>query len=155
MNRHRGRRGAALMEFAMALPFALTLFIGIADFSVYFWRQTQMEEVARFTAAQIGPLATGYLAADEAGLQRYARLLESDAQAAFARKNLRIGLSRQYACPLPTGAEESLSPDPRGCPAERVYLRVTGDENLEPILRPLRAMGYPKSSFWRHVIRLR
>ena len=149
------RRGGALLEFAMALPFALTLFIGIGDFSVYFWCQTQMEETSRLTASKIAPAVAGYLTADAAGLLRASQSLQDQVRAESGVKSMTIALTRYYACPLADGADRELTGDAQQCPGERVYLRVNSDDAVEPLLGPLRWLGFPKSAFSRHVIRIR
>jgi len=147
-------RGAALLEFAMALPFALTLFIGIGDFSVYFWRQTQMEETARLTAAKISPVTDAYLSADAEALLRFNQALQEQVRKESGIRGMTIILQRQYACPLADGGDQELTAQARACPGERVYLRVAADDAVEPMLGPLRLMGYPKSAFSRHVMRI-
>ena len=151
----RNQRGAALLEFAVALPFSLMLFIGISDFSVYFWRQTQMEEAARMTAARITPSLAGYAAAGAEALHLYSQTLQEEVRKESGVKKMTIALTRDYACPLPSGAEQETTKDPRQCKDERVYLRIASDDPVEPLLGPLRALGFPKSAFSRHVIRLR
>ncbi len=148
-------RGGAILEFAMALPFALTLFIGIGDFSVYFWRQTQMEETARLTASKIAPDASGYVAADAAALLLFSQSLQDQVRTESGISGMMIALTRQYACPLANGADQELTSEAQQCPGERVYLRVNSDDAVEPLLGPLRWMGFPKSAFSRHVIRIR
>lgn len=155
MNRKRTLRGAALVEFAMALPFAMTVFIGIGDFSVYFWRQTQMEEVARIAASEIAPEIANLADAAPDALARFSQSLRESAAKASGIDGLNLALTRQYACPLPSGADRNLTAEPQLCPGERVYLRVTGDRAVEPLLAPLRLIGYPKTAFTRHVIRVR
>jgi hypothetical protein len=155
MTRPSGRRGAALLEFAMALPFALILFIGIGDFSIYFWRQTAMEEASRLAAAQIAPALKDYLAADAAALHRLSRNLQAQVRTGSGIDNMTISLTRHYACPLPAGGERLPTAEPEHCRSERVYLRMANDDAAEPILTPLRWIGFPKSSFSRHVIRIR
>ena len=152
MTLRRKQRGAALLEFAMALPFALTLFIGISDFSIYFWRQTEMEDVARLTAAKLPQnLAT----ATAGALQNESRTLQSELRKVSGRQTLDLKLTRLYACPLATGGEVELTSEPGNCANERVYLRVANDYPVEPILGPLRWLGFPKTAFSRHVVRLR
>lgn len=149
------RRGGALLEFAMALPFALTLFIGIGDFSVYFWRQTQMEEISRLTASKIAPAVAGYLTADAAGLLQSSQSLQDQVRSESGVKSMTIALTRYYACPLADGADRELTGAAQQCPGERVYLRVNSDDAVEPLLGPLRWLGFPKTAFSRHVIRIR
>ena len=38
--------------------------------------------------------------------------------------------------------------------AAPIYLGITAENPVEPLLSPLRALGYPKTTFARHVIRL-
>lgn len=151
----RKQRGAALLEFAVALPFSLMLFIGIGDFSVYFWRQTQMEEVARMTAARITPALAGYAAADGEALHQYSQILQEEIRKETGSRKMTIALTRDYACPLTSGAEEESTNVSRQCTDERVYLRIASDDPVAPLLGPLRAFGFPKTTFSRHVIRLR
>jgi hypothetical protein len=150
----RIQRGAALLEFAVALPFSLMLFVGIGDFSAYFWHQTQMEEAARMTAARIAPALAGYAAADAEALHRYAQVLQDEVRKESGVRKMTIALSRDYACPLPSGAEQKATPESRQCKDERVYLRIASDDPVEPLLGPLRALGFPKTAFSRHVVRL-
>jgi Flp pilus assembly protein TadG len=39
------RKGGALLEIAVALPFVLTLFIGLLDFTIFFYQQTMLQTV--------------------------------------------------------------------------------------------------------------
>ena len=153
--KQRKNRGAVLLEFAVALPFALTLFIGIADFSAYFWRQTQMEEVARIAVARMTPALGGYAAADAETLHRFTLSLQEDVRGDSGLPNLTVELTRQYACPLTSGADQELTSEPQLCTGERVYLRVASHYAVEPLLGPLRSMGFPETAFSRHVIRIR
>ena len=153
-NRDR-RRGAALLEFAVALPFALTVFLGISDFSVYFWSQTQMEEVARFAASRIAADLPAYAAATGPSLTESARILEESVRRDSGRPEVTVALSRHFACPLADGKEKNLTAEPQLCEGERVYLRVVADRAVAPLLGPLRLLGYPKTAFSRHVVRVR
>lgn len=155
MRVRRRQQGAALLEFAMALPFALTLFLGLSDFSLYFWKQTRMEEAARLTAAKIAPALDGYAAADGPSLSLFSRTLEETVRQESGFANLRLSLSRHYACPLTDGAEKILTAEPQLCPGERVYLRVASDQPVAPLLAPLRLLGFPQTAFSRHFVRLR
>lgn len=151
MNR---RRGAALLEFAMALPFALTLFVGIGDFSVYFWRQVQMEELARGVHRSITAAANTYAAADTSAFESLARAAEAEVRRLSDNPGLSVRLSRHYACPQVDGNESELSDRAVLCPGERTYLRVQTEQPVAPLLAPLRALGYPATAFSRHVLRL-
>ena len=153
--RRRRERGAALLEFAMALPFALTLFLGISDFSVYFWLQAQMEETARHTAGKIAPSLDGYATADATALSSMEHSLAESVRRETGAPELAISLSRHYACPSADGSEKNLTAEPQLCPGERVYLRVASDRAVTPLLGPLRLLGFPKTAFSRHFIRLR
>ena len=154
--RTRGRqRGAALLEFAVALPFALTIFLGISDFSVYFWSQTQMEEVARFAANRIAPDLPVYAAATDTSLAEFARTLQDAVRKDSGRPEVTVALSRHFACPLADGKEKNVTAEPQLCEGERVYLRVVSDRAVAPLLGPLRLLGFPKTAFSRHVIRVR
>ncbi|MBI2685295.1 MAG: pilus assembly protein [Acidobacteria bacterium] len=155
MSRNRSARGAALIEFAIALPFTLTLFIGIGDFTAYFWSQTQMEEVARLALSRIVPALDGYASADAGSFEKYENTIQESLRRETGRKELAIKLSRHYACPLPSGAEQNLFTEPQLCQGERVYLRVASDQPVAPLLAPLRLIGYPSRAFSRHVIRIR
>jgi Flp pilus assembly protein TadG len=154
--RTRGRqRGAALLEFAVALPFALTIFLGISDFSVYFWSQTQMEEVARFAANRIAPDLPAYAAATDKALEELAHSLQDAVRKDSGRPEVTVALSRQFACPLADGKEKNVTAEPQLCEGERVYLRVVSDRAVAPLLGPLRLLGFPKTAFSRHVVRVR
>ncbi|MFN0104333.1 MAG: TadE/TadG family type IV pilus assembly protein [Bryobacteraceae bacterium] len=155
MKRSGKDHGAALLEFAMALPFALILFIGIGDFSVYFWRQTQMEEAARLTVAKLAPSFPGYVAADADSLLRFSQALQEEVRNESGINRITVALSRQYACPQASGTEREPTAQPQLCSGERIYLRVASDDPVEPLLGPLRWMGFPKTAFSRHVIRIR
>jgi hypothetical protein len=155
MSRRNRRRGAALMEFAMALPFAITLFLGIGDFVVYFWQQTRMEELARLTSAKIAPALAGYAAADTDTLARAARTLQETVRTESGQNAVSIQISRHYACPLPNGSEKNLTSSPQLCDGERVYLRVASDQAVTPLFGPLRLLGYPQTAFSRHFLRIR
>ena len=148
-------RGAALIEFAVALPFALILFIGIGDFSVYFWRQNQMEEAARLTASKIAPALAEYASADAETLHRFSQSLQEEVRKESGVTGMTVALTRHYACPLASGAERELTAEPKQCSSERAYLRVVSDDPMEPLLGPLRAFGFPKTAFSRHVMRIR
>jgi len=152
MNR---RRGAALIEFAIGLPFALMLFIGISDFTGYFWQQVRMEEVARWVHGRMAPTLDGYARADRETMARLALDLQAEAQKDLAMSDLRVTLSRHYACPLPTGGEKKLTDAAQLCDGERVYLRVVSDRDVAPLFAPLRQLGYPRTSFSRHFLRIR
>ena len=154
MNRRR-QRGAALLEFAMALPFALTLFLGISDFSIYFWSQTRMEEIARLTVSRMMPGLAGYAFASDAALTQLTRSLEETIRRESGVADVTLGLSRQFACPLADGKEKNVTAEPQLCEGERVYLRVVSDRAVAPLLGPLRLLGFPKTAFSRHVIRVR
>lgn len=154
MREKRSVRGGALLEFAMALPFALILFLLIGDFALFFWRQAQMEEVSRAVAAQISPERTRYLPADDAGLRHLADGLRVKLQSHGGHESLAILLHRRYACPLLEGGEEAPTAAARQCAGERVYLRVECEETLQPLFRPLLAWGYPERAFSRHTLRL-
>jgi len=147
-------RGAALVEFAVALPFALILFIGIGDFSVYFWRQNQMEEAARLTTSKIAPALAGYASADAEVLHRFSQSLQEEVRKESGLNGMTIALTRHYACPLANGAEQELTAEPTQCTAERAYLGVVSDDPVEPMLGPLRAFGFPRTAFSRHMVRL-
>lgn len=146
------QRGAALIEFALALPFALTLFVGIGDFSVYFWRLTKMEEVARIATAK---LITSPLLANAASLESLQQSLQAELRQDSGNRSLTISLELAYACPDASGGEISLSPQPRHCPGERHYLRLNGEDTADPMLLPLRSMGFPRTVFTRHAVRIR
>jgi len=150
----RTQRGAALLEFAVALPFSLMLFVGISDFSVYFWRQSQMEETARLALAKISPALARYAAADTETLRRYAQTLQQEARLESGANTMTIALTRDYACPTATGGEQPSTGIPTHCKDERAYLRLAGDAPVSPMLTPLSAVGFPKTAFSRHVIRL-
>lgn len=149
------RRGAALLEFAVALPFALILFVGIGDFSVYFWRQTEMEEIARGLHQAIFASADSYASAAGSQLETLAHSLETDVRRRTGTPDLTVQLSRHYACPQAEGAENELSAVSRPCAGERIYLRVQAEKPAAPMLTPLRRLGYPTAAFSRHVLRLR
>jgi hypothetical protein len=149
------RRGAALLEFAMALPFALTLFLGIGDFSVFFWRQMQMEDTARLAVSRIHPNRPGFAAAAPEDFRRFASLLEQDLRLTANLPNLTVRLTRHYTCPFADGTEPPLSDLPTNCRNERVYLRLAASDPVDPILGPLRWAGFPKATFSHHFIRLR
>ena len=151
----RTQRGAALLEFAVALPFSLMLFVGISDFSVYFWRQSQMEETARLALIKISPALPQYAAADIDALHRYAHALQDQIRSESGSTTLTIALTRDYACPTATGEEQPSTEIPTHCKDERAYLRIAGDTPVAPMFTPLRAIGFPKTAFSRHVIRLR
>ena len=155
MSSRRKQRGAALLEFAMALPFALTLFVGISDFSVYFWSQTRMEEIARLTVNRMTPGLTGYATATDAALTQLSRSLEETIRRDSGVADVSLALSRHFACPLADGKEKNLTVEPQLCEGERVYLRVASDRAVAPLLGPLRLLGYPKTAFSRHFIRVR
>lgn len=155
MNRNRHRRGAALLEFAMALPVAILLFAGIVDFSVFFWKQTEMEESARRVTRSILPAGEAYAAAGEDTMKRYVRTLEADLHRDSRFTNVSVSLERQYACPTASGAEEAPALFQRNCPGERIYLRIANTAPVEPILAPLAWMGFPKQTFTRHTLRVR
>ena len=148
------QRGAALLEFAVALPFSLLLFIGIGDFSVYFWRQTQIEEIVRLASAKIVPAPSRYAAADARALFSYAQLLQGEIRQESGPETMTIALTRDYACPEPSGGERQSTAAPSQCKDERIYLGITAENPVGPLLSPLRALGYPKTTFARHVIRL-
>lgn len=153
--RNRTRRGGALIEFAIVLPFAVMLFVGIGDFGVYFWRLTQMEEVARLAVTRVNEAPAAYAAADEPALLRYTSQLEQDVRRDSGFPDVAVTLSRQYACPSAAGAEEKLFPEPQLCQGERVYVQVAGEHAVSPLLQPLVWMGFPKSAFSRHFMRIR
>lgn len=155
MNRRRRRRGAALLEFAIALPFALTLFLGISDFSIYFWSQTRMEEIARLTVSRMTPGLPGYASASDAALTQFTRSLEETIRRDSGVADVSLALSRHFACPLADGKEKNVTAEPQLCEGERVYLRVVSDRAVAPLLGPLRLLGFPKTAFSRHVIRVR
>ena len=155
MSKRSGRRGAALVEFAMGLPIALTIFIGLSDLSVYFWSQTQMEEVSRMAAARIAPDVAAYASADEKGLAELALSVREFVRRDSGRPELNVALTRHFACPLPDGKEKNLTAEPQLCDGERVYLRVVSDRAVAPLLGPLRLLGFPQTAFSRHVIRIR
>ncbi len=152
--RHR-KRGAALLEFAMGLPIALFVFVGIGDFAAYFWHQVRMEEAARATVARITPNLEGYAVAPSDALAGFAQTLQIAVRQETGLDRFSVNLSRHYACPTSTGAEHLLSPEPQLCSGERVYLRIATDQAVEPLLGPLRWMGFPKAAFSRHMIRIR
>lgn len=152
MNR---RRGAALLEFAMALPFALTLFVGISDFTIYFWRQVQMEEIARGLHQRIAATPAAYSAATAGELDGLARTMEADARRWSGAPQLAVQFSRHYACPQAGGQETGMAASPLPCADQRVYLRVQAEQPVAPLFAPLRALGYPAAAFSRHVLRLR
>lgn len=155
MTRQRKRRGAALLEFAMALPFALTLFVGIGDFSVFFWRQTELEEVARDAAAKITRDVTSYTGADAGQFELLSRNLQEQLRTTSRRPQLTVELNRQYVCPLTSGAEQDTAGAPLHCTDERIYLRLAARDPVDPLLRPLRSLGFPGAAISRHAIRLR
>lgn len=155
MSTRRRQRGAALLEFAMGLPFALTIFIGISDLSVYFWFQTQMEEVARMAAARVAPDLPAYATATEKGLAEFAIAVRDSVRRDSGHPEIDVTLTRHFACPLPDGKQKNLTTEPQLCDGERVYLRVVSDRAVAPLLGPLRLLGYPKTAFSRHVIRIR
>jgi hypothetical protein len=148
-------RGAALLEFAMALPFALILFIGIGDFTAYFWRLTQMEEVARSTVSKINPALAHYASMDDNTLHRSAQTLQEAVQKDFGVGGTTVLLTRGYACPLSSGGDQDLTPEPKGCKNERIYLKVASNKVVEPFLSPLRMLSFPTTAFSRHVMRIR
>lgn len=151
----RRQRGAALLEFAMGLPVALFVFVGIGDFAAYFWHQVRMEEAARATVARISPNLDGYAASSADALPGFAQTLQVAIRQESGLDRFSVTLSRHYACPTPTGTEQLVSPEPQLCSGERVYLRIATDHPVEPLLGPLRWIGYPKSAFSRHMIRIR
>lgn len=153
--KNRSRRGGALVEFAIVLPFSVTLFLGIGDFGLYFWRMTQMEEVARLAVTRVQAAPAAYAAADEPALLRYTSQMEQDVRRDSGLPELTLALARRYACPSPEGAEEKLFPEPQLCQGERVYLQVAGEHAVSPLLQPLAWMGFPKSAFSRHFLRIR
>lgn len=153
--KNRSRRGGALIEFAIALPFSVTLFLGIGDFGLYFWRLTQMEEAVRFAVSRVNAAPAAYAAADEPALLRYASQLENDVRLDSGYPEIAVTLSRQFACPSSTGSEDKLSPEPQLCQGERVYLQIAGEHAVSPLLQPLAWMGFPKSALSRHFLRIR
>jgi hypothetical protein len=155
MTRRQRQTGGAILEFAIALPFALSVFLGIGDFSIYFWRQVQMEEVARIALATVVPSRDGYANADSDALHRFEQVLQNAVRAETGDGTVRIHLSHHYACPLPNGTEKSLTASPQLCAGERVYLRMAGDRAVSPLFGPLRLLGYPSTAFTRHFVRLR
>lgn len=155
MTRRGRRHGAALLEFAMALPFALTIFLGISDFSLYFWSQTRMEDLARIAVTRMTPGLGGYANVSDTALAEFARSLESTVRRDSGVNDVSLALSRHFACPLADGREKKLTAEPQLCEGERVYLRVASDRAVTPLLGPLRLLGYPKTAFSRHFIRVR
>jgi hypothetical protein len=155
MTSRPSQRGAALLEFAIALPFAITLFLGISDFSIFFWRQAQMEETARLAIARILPSRPGFADAAPPDFLRFSQILEQDLRRLSGNPKIALELTRHYACPLADGSEPSLSSEPHQCLNERVYLRLAASEAIDPIVGPLRWAGFPKATFSRHFIRLR
>jgi len=155
MNARLSQRGAALLEFAIALPFAITLFLGISDFSVFFWRQTQMEETARLAVSRIAPNRIGFADAPPQDFLRFSQILEQDLRRASGHPNISLELTRHYTCPLADGSEPALSNQPHHCLNERVYLRLAASQAVDPILGPLRWAGFPTASFSHHFVRLR
>lgn len=155
MRGKRGNRGAALLEFAMALPFALTVFLGIGDFSIFFWRQTEMEEIARLLTSQIAAESAQWVQADEKSLARLSESFRESVKEKTGHPRLALTFTRQYACPSPGGDEQTATALPQNCVGERIYLRVESDEVIEPIFKPLQWTGFPKTAFSRHVLRLR
>jgi hypothetical protein len=151
----RRERGAALLEFALAMPFAVLLFAGIADFGGFFWQQAQMEEVSRRAAARIGAARTGYATAGERETQGFAGNLETELRQESGRKGLRVQYQRRYACPEADGGERELRTGAANCPGERVYVTLQVSEPTAPLLSGLRHLGFPRSAESRHAIRVR
>jgi hypothetical protein len=155
MTGRRRQRGGALLEFAMVLPFSVMLFLGIGDFGVFFWRQTQMEEVERLAVRRVDSAPAGYATADEKALAGFGRLLEEDVRRDSGFPHVTLTLSRHYTCPLASGGERELTDRPQLCANERVYLRIASDQAVSPLLQPLRWMGFPETAFSRHFVRIR
>jgi hypothetical protein len=150
-----GERGAALLEFAMAMPFALLLFAGIADFGGYFWQQTELEALSRRAAARIGPARAGWAAAGEREFQSYASNLETELRGESGRKGLRVQSERRYSCPDSGGGERELGAAATGCAGERVYVAMRVSEATAPLLGGLRHIGFPPAAECRHTLRVR
>jgi len=149
------RRGAALLEFAVSLPFALGLFIGIGDFSAFFWRQTRLEEANRTAVQRILSAAPAYAAIDSQAVEQRGWALEAEMRQADEFSSARLSLFRHFACPTEAGAEHALTAVPQRCPGERVYVEVAIGQPVEPLLAPLSCIGYPKQASSRHLIRIR
>jgi TadE-like protein len=149
------RRGAALLEFAVSLPFALGLFIGIGDFSAFFWRQTRLEEANRTAVHRVLAAAPAYASIDAPAVEQRGWALEAEMRQAAEFSSARLTLFRHFACPTEAGAEHALTAVPQLCPGERVYLEVAIGQPVEPLLAPLSWIGYPKQAASRHMVRIR
>lgn len=152
---NRRRRGAALLEFALSLPFALLLFVGIGDFSAFFWHQLRLEEASRDTIGRILPERAALVTADATGLAVRGHALENTLHQQTKLANANLALHHLYACPTATGAERAPTPAPQRCPGERVYLEIRIGQPVDPLLRPLLWMGYPRAAVARHLLRIR
>ncbi len=148
-------RGAALLEFAVAMPFALLLFAGIADFGGYFWQQTELEALSRRAAGRVGPARAGWAGAGEQEFQSYAANLETELRGKSGRKGLAVRSERRYACPDSGGGERELGAAATGCAGERVYVVMRVSEATAPLLGALRRVGFPAAAESRHTLRVR
>lgn len=149
------RRGAALLEFAVSLPFALGLFIGIGDFSAFFWRQTRLEDANRAAGQRVLTALSAYASIDSPAVEQRGWALEAEMRRSAEFADARLTLFRHFACPTEAGAEHALTAVPQLCPGERVYVEVAIGQPVEPLLAPLSWLGYPKQAFSRHMIRVR
>lgn len=154
MIRKRTRQGAAILEFALALPVAILLFLSLADFSLLFLQQARLEIAARTLAGQIAHHARN-TRADSRALQSFADLaLRSQELKEWTPADITVLAHRHYTCPLEGGGESKLMPERPGCQEERTYISVSLSAMTEPVVRPLTFTGFPRQILSRLTLRI-